>query len=238
MQAGAAAKYSKPRSAGGENGKRKVMFCLIDFPHPVQIAFIKTVPDKLVQNTLINPGNSRGKVAAGFVITGQEPYRKNHKTDTDCRGDRFGKGPDIDDISVCVERLQGFYRSSGIFELGIVVVLKDITFLPALFRLRPLQQFRPSRIRHPYAAGILMSGHHIGQRAVRLRQSAHIDTGAVHRNGHDFIFHGMKNMIRAQVSRILHRDLPAIPEDLAEKHQKIVVTRADYDLLRQALNAS
>lgn len=102
------------------------VFGTITHPHLVQMPFEITVPDKLIQDSLVDSGYRTGIERTIPAVHLQQCLRQHHIADTDRRCDRLGKSTDVDHFSPIVRGLQGRNRFAAIPEFTVVIIFDQI----------------------------------------------------------------------------------------------------------------
>ena len=143
-----------------------------------------TVPDKLIQDSLVDSGYRTGIERTIPAVHLQQCLRQHHIADTDRRCDRLGKSTDVDHFSPIVRGLQGRNRFAAIPEFTVVIIFDQIAV--RLF-LRPAQQLRPPADRHHRSGRVLMGGHDIGHPDRFLFQSVRTHSLIIHIHRHNMI---------------------------------------------------
>ncbi len=106
------------------------MSAFIYFPHFIQMPLKCAVPEKDIQDRLIDSGHGGRKEAAALPVAGQQSPGKHHIADPDRRRNRFGKGTDVDDPIRPVGCLQRGNGLAPISELTVIIILNQIPPFP------------------------------------------------------------------------------------------------------------
>ena len=177
------------------------MFGPVAHPHFIQMPLEIPVPDKFIQDPLVDSGHRAGIKRAIPAVDIQQIPRQYHIADTDCRCNSLGKCTDVDHFSLFIGRLQGRNRLAPIPEFTVVIVLDQITIrLPFC----PAKQFCSPADGHDRTGGILVGRHHIGHSDRQSRKSVRPHSLIIHVYRVNAIGKRFKDAVCPLVRGILH----------------------------------
>ena len=119
------------------------MTVFVNRAHLIQMPLIVAFLQETGHDPLIHPRYRGGKNRAPLFVAPEKLFRQYQVAHTDRRSDGFGKGSDINDLSVAVVALERRNRFSLIAKFTVIIVLDDVALLGAV---RPFQELQPRLI--------------------------------------------------------------------------------------------